>query len=281
MTFALLALSFTSLIIAQEAHLHVDPRWKECSFRLDRSLTPGAWHQFAEEAALVTYFRPLADARPMGVGAVEIALLNWGTNINENDGAWNDTFVHPDSTHWLIGGPKLSFPGLAARVGITRRIDAGFYFTQNPNANYGFMGAQVQYNFLDKPATGWSASARASFSSLFGPEDLEAKNGGLDLIGSRRIKIYSNNFSVSPYAIVSAYLSHASERSAVVNFSDQNIPGVQGAVGAVAQIYIVRLAAEYNLGKVSTLSYKIGLAYTFGKKKERDPDHADRSGGRD
>lgn len=48
--------------------LHVNPRWKQCSFQLDSSLTQGAWHQFTEEAGLVVYFRPLTDARPMGKG---------------------------------------------------------------------------------------------------------------------------------------------------------------------------------------------------------------------
>src|SRR5947209_19837513 len=84
--------------------LHVNPRWKECSFQLDPSLTQSAWHQFAREAGLVTYFRSLTDAEPMGRGRVELSLLQWQTGIHDSDAAWNDTFVHPDSTHWLFEG---------------------------------------------------------------------------------------------------------------------------------------------------------------------------------
>src|SRR5262245_38612518 len=57
--------------------LHVNPRWKECSFQLNSALTQEAWHQFAREAALVAYFRPLSDAKPMGKGRFELSLLQW------------------------------------------------------------------------------------------------------------------------------------------------------------------------------------------------------------
>ena len=69
---ALAATLFTAVntpAIAQgEAHpkLHVNPRWKECSLQLDPSLTQAAWRQFTREGGLVSYFRPLVDARPHG-----------------------------------------------------------------------------------------------------------------------------------------------------------------------------------------------------------------------
>ena len=61
---ALITLSASSALSAQ--HLHLNNRWKECSFVIDPSLTPEAWHQFVSEAGLVTYIRPLASARPLG-----------------------------------------------------------------------------------------------------------------------------------------------------------------------------------------------------------------------
>jgi hypothetical protein len=93
-------------------HLHGDGRWDECSIQLDPSLTQAAWRQFTQEAGLVAYFRPLSDAKPMGKGKFELSLLQWETRIDDSDPAWNDTFVHPDSTHWLFEGAGLKFPGL-------------------------------------------------------------------------------------------------------------------------------------------------------------------------
>ena len=93
--------------------LHINPRWKECSFQIDPSLTQAAWHQFTREAGLAIYFRSLADGRPLAKGKFEFSALQWRTNIDDAKPAWNDTFVHPDSTHWLFEGEGL-IPDLPA-----------------------------------------------------------------------------------------------------------------------------------------------------------------------
>jgi hypothetical protein len=250
-----------NLSFAQDVKLHVNPRWKECSFQLDPSLTQQAWHQFAKEAGLVAYFRPLVDAKPMGAGHIEVSLLQWETGIDDKQSAWNDTFVHPDSTHWLKKEPRLGFPGLTARVGITKRMDAAFYFTKNPGANYGFYGGQVQYNLLNDLQKKWAASARINFTSIFGPEDLKMKIYGLDVIASREFRIYSDWAYVSPYAGVSTYLSSAHETSAKVDLKDENVIGAQAMIGALLKLSVARFGVEYNFAKVNTLSFKIGVAF--------------------
>ena len=143
---ALMSAVTGSTLAAQ--HLHVNDRWEECAFVIDPSLTQEAWHQFVSEAAVVTYFRPLASAEPMGAGRFEFAVLDWGTRIDASDDAWNHTFSHPDSTHWLFEGDALRIPGLMLRAGVTDRMDVGAYFTRSIGANYGFFGGQVQYSLL-------------------------------------------------------------------------------------------------------------------------------------
>lgn len=241
--------------------LHINPRWRECSFQLDASLTKDAWRQFTREAGLVTYFRPLADAKPMGRGNVEVSALQWNTGIDDHDAAWNDTFVHPDSAHWLFEGSGLAFPGLTVRAGVTDKLDVGAYFTKSPGANYGFYGGQVQYNLVQDATKDWAASARMSFVSLYGPEDLDFTVYGVDLVASKEYTISPRWVSVSPYAGVSTYLSSSHEKSAVVNLADENILGAQGMVGAVVQVKGVRLAMEYNAAKVSSRSMKVGFSF--------------------
>ena len=236
--------------------LHVNPRWKECSFQLDRSLTQSAWRQFTEEAGLVAYFRPVADARPMGRGNFEISILQYETGIDDADAAWNDTFVHPDSTHWLFEGNGLKFPGFIARAGVTAKTDVGIYWTKNFNANYGFYGAQVQRNVVQTEK--WAASARASFVSMYGPEDLSFTTFGADVLASRTLTV-SRWVAVSPYAGVSTYLSRSHEKTAAVNLDDEQALGVQGMVGAAVQLTKARLGVEYSVAKVPTLSLRVGI----------------------
>jgi hypothetical protein len=232
--------------------LHVNPRWKECSFQLDPSLTQSAWHQFTEEAGLVVYFRPLADARPLGRRSFEVSVLQWETGINDADAAWNDTFVHPDSAHWLFEGSRLKFPGLLLRAGLTDRTDVGVYLAKNFNANYGFFGGQLQRNLIDTGV--WATSARASFVSMFGPEDIDFVVYGVDLLASRRTML-TRRVALSPYAGVSTYLASSHEKTAAVTLSDERVLGAHASLGAALELSKARLAVVSGFARVRALSF--------------------------
>ena len=238
--------------------LHVSSRWKECSIQLDAALTQAGWRQFTEEAGLVAYFRPLIDLQPMGRGKFEVSLMQWQTNIDDHDSAWNDTFVHPDSEHWLFEGSGLKFPGLMVRAGLTNKTDVGVYYTKNPNANYGFYGGQVQQNFLGSTTSDWAAAMRLSFTSLFGPEDVELTVIGWDLVASREFEL-NGWASVAPYAGISSYLSMSNEKSPVVDLDNEYVGGSQAMVGAVVRLAGARLAMEYNAAQVNSISMKVGF----------------------
>ncbi|MEW5799334.1 MAG: hypothetical protein AB1728_10030 [Bacteroidota bacterium] len=244
-----------------DVNLHINPRWSECSFQLDPSLTQQAWHQFAKEAGMVSYFRSLTDAKPMGVGHYEFSILQWQTAFDDRKDAWNDTFVHPDSVHWLKESARLGFPGLTFRTGITDNIDVAAFVTKSPGANYGFWGGQVQYNIVNNVENDWAISSRLGFNSLYGPEDFNFTVYGLDLLASKEFAVYSDWITVSPYAGTSIYLASAHEITSKVTLSDENVAGVQGTIGAVAQISFAKLAVEYNAAVVNTLSFKIGIGF--------------------
>ena len=239
--------------------LHINPRWKECSFQLDAALTQGAFRQFTGEAAVVTYFRPLTGAKPMGRGNVDVSVTQWKTNINDSDAAWNDTFVHPDSAHWLFEGSGLKFPGLTARVGVTSRTDVGVYVTKNPNANYGFYGAQVQRNLVGEGMGKMSAAARLSFVSLYGPDDVDFTVYGADVLASREFTAWGGRAAVSPYAMVSTSLGRSHEKSSLVNLEDENVFGAQATAGVEARVWKAKVAAEYGVARVSSFSIKVGI----------------------
>jgi hypothetical protein len=239
-------------------HLHDHGKWKECSIQLSPALTQRAWRQFTQEAGLVAYFRPLADAEPLGKGRFDFSLVQWETAIDDADDAWNDTFVHPDSAHWLFEGSGLKFPGLMVRAGVSASTDVGVYVTKNPNANYGFVGGQLQRRLVGGENRRWSASARASFVTLYGPEDVDLTVYGMDLVASRKLTL-NKWANISPYVGVSGYLSTSHEKTAVVALEDEQVTGGQAMAGAVLQLSKARIAAEYNAAKVRTVSLKVGF----------------------
>ncbi len=239
-------------------HLHSPGKWDECSIQLAPTLTQGAWRQFTQEAGLVAYFRPLTDAEPLGRGRFEISVVQWETAIDDADAAWNDTFVHPDAGHYLIEGSGLKFPGLMLRGGVSAETDIGLYLTKNPKANYGFVGGQLQHRLVGGEDRRWNASARASFVTLYGPDDADLTVYGMDLVASRTLKL-TRWADVSPYVGVSGYLSTSREKSAVVALDDERVAGGQAMAGAVLQVWKARLAAEYNAAQVRTISIRLGV----------------------
>ncbi len=233
--------------------LHLNDRWDECAIVIDPALSQSSWNQFVREVGLVTYFRPLSSAKPLGPMNFEVSVLNWGTMIDDADDAWNDTFSHPDSEHTLFDGNALLIPGLMFRIGLTDRMDAGAYFTKGPSSNYGFLGGQLQYNFLSDEEQNLDVSGRISAVRLYGPEDMNASTYGLDFVVSKEFS------RVSPYVGVSGYLARGQETTTAVNLEDVTATGVQGMVGVAVSLASLKIGAEFNMARVPGYSFKIAF----------------------
>lgn len=261
----LMLLLGASLALAQnpEVELHVNPRWKECSFQLDPSLTQDQFHRFTREAGMVACFRPLANARSMGAGQFEFSLLQYKTGIDETNGAWNNTFVHPDDEHYLVGGKILTIPGISVRAGITDKLDAGAFWTMSPGANYGFFGGQLQYQFMESAKSAIDLSSRLGFNKLYGPKDIGFTVYNYDLVVGRNFHLLHDWLILSPYAGASVYYTRAKEKSDLVNLETENVAGLQAMTGVVAKVRHFSLAAEYNWSAVNTFSFRLG--YGFGR----------------
>ena len=57
----------------------------------------------------------------------------------------------------------------------------------------------------------------------------------------------------------STYLASAHEKTSAVALDDENVIGMQATVGAAVQLSKARLGVEYNVAKVSSLSFKVGF----------------------
>jgi hypothetical protein len=248
----LLAAAGASPLAAQQ--LHTNTRWEECSIVLDPSLNQASWHQFVAEVGQVAYFRPMTSARSLGRGNVEVAATQWNTQIDRHDDAWNDTFSHPDSAHHLFEGDALPIIGLMGRVGVSDRVDVGVYWTENWNANYGFLGGQLQYGLMDEVDAPVTAALRGSAVIVYGPDDADLGVYGVDLVASRRVSF------VEPYVVVSGFLSRGNETTNKVDLDDESVFGTQATFGIAADIWALRIGAEYNVARVGTYSMKIGFA---------------------
>lgn len=252
--------------------LHVNTKWAECSMQLDPSLSQGAWRQFTQEAGIMTVFNPLTSAKPLGKWNFDIGLSMNQYPVDDTDSAWNDTFVHPHSTHWLYADTSddpgvvtdkhadsrhvLSIPLLLGRIGVTDKIDVGiFFFSAIPDANYAFRGGQVQYNFLDDSQKNLFAAVRVSIGQIASVEDFKLSTYSVDVMASKDISIFSG------YAGLTGYLVRTHETTSAVDLDDENVFGVQGNIGVTTLLFShLKIGAQLTVGALTYPGIVIGFS---------------------
>ncbi|NUO81356.1 hypothetical protein HUU05_14860 [candidate division KSB1 bacterium] len=248
---AFVVLCFIAISHAQE--LHVNHDLKSCSIELDPSLTQGQFHKFTREAAQVFTFKLMSPAEPLGAKKFQVGIDYSITKINDADPAWNNTFSHPHETHYL--GDQLAFPKLFARMGMSDRIDVGFYFTKNPEANYGFMGGEMKYALFMQPEKPWAMAVRTTYVTLLGVEDLNFHLLGADLSASKKIG------RLTPYCGIGANLARAIETTSKVNLHNETVLTPRGIIGGQLSLSFFTVTAEMDVAAVSTLSLRTGFRF--------------------
>jgi hypothetical protein len=128
--------------------LHVDPSLEECSIHFAPGLTQGAFRRFAREFGSVSAFKQGAPPVTLGRWGFSAGVEYISFSVEDKSDAWNDTFAHPDATHEL--GATQRFPKLRLRVGVTDDLDVGAYYSENPLANYGWLGLEAKYGLLQQ-----------------------------------------------------------------------------------------------------------------------------------
>lgn len=239
--------------------------------QLDPSLSQAAWRQFTQEAGIIAALDPLTSAQPFGRGNFEIAITPAIYPIDDTESAWNDTFVHPHSTHWLYGETSeepgevrdghadsmhsLGIPLPRVRVGVTDRMDVGFYYIPAPGANYAFLGGHLQSNVLSDTRRGLNAAVRLRAAQLRKVEDFGVSTYALDVLASKDVSIFS------AYAGVSGYMARSHETTPAVDLDDETVFGMEGHVGASALLLShLRLGAQLTVGRLTYPAVTLAFA---------------------
>jgi hypothetical protein len=218
---------------------------------IDPSLTQGQWHRFVRQAGAVVSFKSLSSAKTLGKMNFNIAVDNGYSPIDQRDLAWINTFSHPDEECPL--GDAITFPAIRASMGVTDQMDVGGFWTTAPGANYGFVGGELKYAFLRESKKYPAAAVRVSASILTGVPDFNFNMYSVDLMASKKIAMFT------PYVGIKESLAIGAETTSKVNLDRENLSITQGYAGVVYSIWMVNLAAEYNVSDVNTFAFAIGF----------------------
>lgn len=236
-----------------DVYWHIDPNVKSCSMFIDPSLTQAQWKTFVRQVGTISTFKSLASAEPLGTMNFKIGLVYSSTPIDQRDPAWINTFTHPDADCPL--GDAIVIPTIRAGMGISENIDIGVLWTTAPDANYGMVGGEVKYQFLKESEKLPAAAVRGSFSMLTGVSDYNLNVYSIDVIASKKFAMFTS------YAGFRGSLAIGTETTTKVNLNKESILIPQGYAGVSYSIWMLNLAAEYDVSNVNTFTCIVGFNF--------------------
>lgn len=234
-----------------DVYWHIDPNVKTCSMVIDPSLTQDQWKRYTRQVGEISDFKSLASAGTIGKKHFSIAIEYSVTPVNQHDLAWINTFVHPDENCPL--GDQIKIPMLRAKFGVSDKMEIGAKWAIAPGANYGMIGGELKYAFLEETKKSPAAAVRGSFTALTGVTDYNISLGSIDLLVSKKVA------GVSPYLGIKESFIIGNETTSKVDLDKESLLATQGFIGVEYSIWRINLAAEYNFSNVNTLSFLIGF----------------------
>lgn len=174
-------------------------------FDLQTGLTKAEFKARTAELGSILRFRQLGDPETLGKGAVVVSVEFANTAIDDR-----------------YSSRSMPRPRVAARIGVSDRVDLGAWGGVDTEADFGLAGIDAKIAVLTQgPSMPVSLSIRPSITSIIGPSELWVGNASIDVAMSRAIG------SFTPYVGVATSGSLGVERSSDVKLdpvvADQSV----------------------------------------------------------
>jgi hypothetical protein len=140
-------------------------------------------------------------------------------------------------------------------MGLSEDMDIGAYWTTASGANYGMVGGELKYRFTQETEELPAAAARGSVTILTGVPDYDLSIYSVEFIASKHIAVFT------PYVGFRESMAIGTETTSKVNLSKESLLISQGYAGVVYSIWMLNLAAEYNISNVNTFALAVGFNF--------------------
>lgn len=251
----ILVLSLPAVAYADDPVLHVDSSVDDCEVRFAPELTQAAYHRFTREFGSVSAYKQMGAPGVLDGKGLSFGIEYMAFQVDEAAPAWNDTFVHPDATHWL--GEDKQFAKLKLRVGIGHRTDLGAYYTMNPNANYGWLGVDVKHELLrQSPTMPVTLAVRGAYTKTLFVGDMDMHALSADVSAGHTFR-----YHITPYLGVGTDAVLARETSPMVELDTEYNTVGRAFAGVELALRGLRIGAEGHYSEIP--SAEVQVAYVF------------------
>jgi hypothetical protein len=254
-TYLVALLAFPTVARADDPVLHVDPTTEECEVRFAPGLTQASYHRFVREFGSASAFKQMGAPLVLGKKRLSFGVEYMAFSVDETADAWNDTFVHPDSTHWL--GSEKRFPKLKLRVGLGANTDVGAYYTMNPLSNYGWIGIDAKHALLrqaeEMPVT---VAVRGAYTKTLFVDDMDMHALSTDVSVGRTFK-----YGITPYVGLGADMVLARETSPMVELDTEYVTDGHAFAGVEVALWRMIIGAEALYATIPTAQAQVAFVF--------------------
>lgn len=232
--------------------LHVGDAYRSCFFDLRPGLTQNEFETFTAELGSVLRFRQLGDSTTLRRGKIDVGVQFANTSVDDSKGACSATSQPPAGQL----GRSFSYPQVAARFGVSNRVDIGAWGGYEPGAKYGLVGVDTKIALVRQgPSRPVSVSIRPSFVTLIRPSRVWVGSASVDLSVSRAFG------PVSPYAGVAASTWLAVERLEDGHLDPATADHQLAYAGLSYRWRTLTLSAEVEKATRVSYAFRIGTGF--------------------
>ena len=213
-----------------------------------QTLTQPEFRMLAEDLGAAFSYKPLTPAAPLGTLGFDIEIAATDTKLK-----------HPELLRRASGDPDFPttvvVPSLRASLGLPFGFDVSAMYSSVPKTGVTLAGGALSWAILSGDKALPAIGVRASYTKMFGVDQLDFNSSGLDASISKGFGPFT------PYLGAGKIWSKATPQSTTIlhpeSFSQQKVFG-----GIAVKVTVVNLVVEYDrIGAVNSYGAKFGLRF--------------------
>lgn len=217
-------------------------------------MTQQLFQDFSKYAASVLVYRAVEPAAPLGLTGFDVGIEVTATSLDSGKDYWKKAFQNSDAPSYVMA------PKLHVQKGLPFDIDVGLVFSQVPSTNIQYWGGELKYTAYKGGVLLPAIAVRGTYSQLFGVDQLDFKNYGLELTASKGFGI---GIKIIPYASIGQNWFESAPKNLPLGIAlgKENFSLIRYAAGAQLQLTIFSITAEADYLQVPSYTLRAGLAW--------------------
>ncbi|OAI51566.1 hypothetical protein AYO46_07905 [Betaproteobacteria bacterium SCGC AG-212-J23] len=213
-----------------------------------QTLNQQEFRSLAEDMSSALSYKPLQPVEPLGFPGFDIGVAATGTKIKHQD-LWVRATGNNDFPSTVV------VPSVRASIGLPWNFDVSGMYASVPKTGIGLAGAALSWAAYGGSTWLPAIGARASYTKMFGVDQLDFDSAGLDASISKGFGPFT------PYLGAGKVWSATTPQS-TTGLQRESFSQTKVFAGIGVQITVVNFVVEYDrTGAANTIGAKLGLRF--------------------